>query len=147
MTFPCVVGLGSHHGDDQAGWLVVDELEKLGYPRALLRKIAHPSDLLDDISPSNPLVICDACQGEGIGGAIHYCQWPTNSFIALHSGGTHDLPLPQILELARQLARCPEVVQIWAIAGTEWSEAARPGLPVQNASRELAGLLWSRCHA
>ena len=147
MTFPRVVGLGSHQGDDQAGWLVIDELEKLGYPRSRLLKIAHPVDLLDDISPSSALVICDACQGQGMGGTIHHWQWPTDSFIARHAGGTHDLPLPQVLDLARQLARCPDRVDIWAIAGTSWSGASEPGPAVQTAARNLASKLWDRRHA
>lgn len=147
MTCPRVVGLGSHHGDDQAGWLVIDELAKLGYPRSWLRKIAHPAELLDDLSSSEALIICDACQDEGVGGIIHHWQWPADSFVNPRARGTHDLPLFQTLELARQLAQCPNVVEIWAIAGIDWSQVASPGLRVQSAARELASTLWRRCHA
>ena len=62
MTIPLVVGLGSFHGDDQAGWLVIDSLWALGYPVRSARKATHPADLLDDLPAGRPLTVCDAVQ-------------------------------------------------------------------------------------
>ena len=47
MTVPLIVGLGSHHGDDQAGWLVIDRLQERGYPTSRLVRLRKPADLLD----------------------------------------------------------------------------------------------------
>ena len=47
MTQPLIVGLGSHHGDDQAGWLVLEQLQARGYPASHLFRLRKPADLLD----------------------------------------------------------------------------------------------------
>jgi hydrogenase maturation protease len=147
MTFPRVVGLGSHHGDDQAGWLIIDRLKELGYPRSHLAKALHPAELLDGLSLTEPLFICDACQGNDAAGTVHRWHWPTDSLIDLKTGGTHDLSLPQILELAGQLDNCPESVEIWGIEGADWSPASLPGISVQTAAREVAAAIWGQLHA
>jgi Ni,Fe-hydrogenase maturation factor len=104
MIFPQVIGLGSHHGDDTAGWLIIDHLRELGYPLNLLRKVAHPADLLEELSFTARLLICDACERRDDAGKIYQWQWPNDSLIHLRSGGTHDLTLAQALELAEQFA-------------------------------------------
>lgn len=147
MTIPRVIGLGSHHGDDQAGWLIIDRLEELGYPRSLLKKSGHPAELLDDLSIAEFLFICDACQGNQAAGVVHHWHWPTDSLIGLKTGGTHDLSLPQILQLAGQLVNCPESVEIWGIEGRDWSPTSLPGDPVQTAAREVAAAIWGQFHA
>jgi hydrogenase maturation protease len=147
MTFPRVIGIGSHHGDDQAGWLVIDRLEELGYPRSLLQKAAQPVDLLDDVSPPQPLFICDACQGSDAAGAIHHWHWPTDSLTGLRTCGTHDLPLPHVRELAHQLSWGPESIEIWGIEGGDWSPGSLPSSSVQAATRKVAAVIWRRCHA
>ena len=56
MTWPLIVGLGSHHGDDQAGWLVLDRLRERGYPATRLARLQHPADLLDVIDAEQCLM-------------------------------------------------------------------------------------------
>lgn len=75
MTQPFVFGLGSHHGDDQAGWLVVDLLQARGYPSNRLARLRHPADLLDWIDRADSVVICDACAGRDDVGAIRRMHW------------------------------------------------------------------------
>lgn len=147
MTLPRVFGVGSFHGDDQAGWLVIDQLKELGYPRSLLRKLGNPADLMDEISPALQLLVCDACQGDKVAGKIHHWSWPTDSLTELRASGTHNLTVPHVLQLADELGRCPESVEIWGIAGWNWSPASQPGLPVQFAVREVAQTIWRRYHA
>ena len=76
---PFVAGLGSHHGDDQAGWLVIDELFRRGYPAQRLARLRHPADLLDVMDGGESLVICDACTGNGEIGAIRRFRWEAGS--------------------------------------------------------------------
>lgn len=147
MTFPRVIGLGSYHGDDQAGWLIIDRLEDFGYPRSLLKKAGHPAELLDDLSLPQPLLICDACQSNHAAGVVHRWHWPTDSLIEMRTGGTHDLPLPHILQLAHQLAGNPRDVEIWGVEGVNWSPGSSPGDSVRTAAREVAAAIWREVHA
>lgn len=93
MTGPFVAGLGSHHGDDQAGWLVIEELGKRSFPPNQLARIRHPADLLDLIQGEESLVICDACMGHGSPGKIRRMRWNRESLIvpigARTSGRNH----------------------------------------------------------
>jgi hydrogenase maturation protease len=56
-----LAGLGSPHGDDQAGWLVVDELSQAfsGEDHVVCRKASVPIDLLDWIEPFDAVHIVD----------------------------------------------------------------------------------------
>lgn len=56
-----VVGLGSPHGDDQAGWQVIDRLQqhRLG-SHVALRKAAVPHDLIDWCEEADVMHLVDA---------------------------------------------------------------------------------------
>jgi Ni,Fe-hydrogenase maturation factor len=75
VTWPFVIGLGSHHGDDQAGWLVIDQLRERGFPSTRLARLCHPADLLDVIEGEAFFVICDACEGISLPGTIRRMRW------------------------------------------------------------------------
>lgn len=147
MILPLVIGLGSHHGDDQAGWLIVGRLQELGYPLHLLRKTVHPADLLDELSSAAPLLICDACHDAGDAGTIHRWQWPDDSLRNLRGGSTHDMSLVQVLELADQFADHQFYAEIWGVTGTHWSPASHPGPAVRAAAHDVAAQIWRRHHA
>ena len=171
MTPPLVVGLGSHHGDDQAGWLVLKRLQERGYPGARLAYLKHPADLLDVVdaelalksatvvpplrrrdfpeirSAERPdyiraLVICDACVGGGSPGTIHCLRWPTDKIIYQRPSGSHDLSLCDVMELGRQLRCFPEAAEIWTLAGTSWSAGSEPSAAVQSAAVRVADAIW-----
>lgn len=59
-----IAGLGSPHGDDQAGWLVVEKLasECQDDPDIMVRRASIPLDLLDWMEGVDVLHICDACE-------------------------------------------------------------------------------------
>ena len=147
MTLPLVVGLGSHHGDDQAGWLVLDRLRERNFPGVRLTRILHPVDLLDFCDPQQPLVVCDACHGSGLPGHVRRCCWPSDQVVATRHSGSHDLSLREVLELGRQLGRLPQVVEIWTIEGSVWSPGCASSADVERAAVEVADQLWGRGHA
>ena len=135
---PLIVGLGSHHGDDRAGWMVIEQLEAIGHPAEFLLRIAHSVDLLDRASPGQPLIICDACQGSGTAGRITRWLWPSDQIVTLRHCGTHDLSLGEVLQLGRTLNCLPEGIEIWGIEGINWSSASEPSQAVKQAVVELA---------
>ena len=142
MTWPLVVGLGSHHGDDQAGWLVLDRLRELGYPPVQLQRALHPADILDVIDPLQRLVVCDACDGANPVGSVHCWRWPSDQLGTLHSRGTHDMEINDVLELAGKLQRCPSSVEFWAVEGLAWLPGSQPTDEVHAAAKHAASAIW-----
>jgi hydrogenase maturation protease len=68
-----IAGLGSPHGDDQAGWLVVEKLasECPDDPDIMVRRASIPLDLLDWMEGVDVLHICDACEATETPAKLH----------------------------------------------------------------------------
>ncbi len=131
------VGIGSPHGDDQAGWLVADRLGKSvsSLSGVLVRRAAVPMDLLDWLDGVKQLHVCDACRSGAPAGTLHRWEWPTDlndrgcdaiglssldTLAQLRSTGSHDCGLGQTLLLSERLGRLPPKVTIWGIEGREF---------------------------
>ena len=138
---PVVIGLGSGHGDDSAGWMVVDRLRSAGWPDDQARSAVHPSDLLDWCAPDRPLVLCDACEGSGPVGTLRCWRWPDAAWPLPPMRGTHDLPLPAVLELGRITGRLPPEVTVWTIEGRDWAPHADVSPAVAEAAVTLAATI------
>lgn len=110
-----VVGVGSPHGDDQAGWRVAEALQRECIEGVNIRFARSPSDLLDWMEGVSNLVVIDACRGPSDVGSIHRWAWPAPEIARLTWSGTHDLGLPTVLELAERLGKLPKEVTIWSI--------------------------------
>ncbi len=55
-----VIGIGSPHGDDRAGWEVIDRLHDVVPQRIVLRKASVPHDLLDWLDVTTETHLIDA---------------------------------------------------------------------------------------
>ncbi|HQR05200.1 MAG TPA: hydrogenase maturation protease [Gemmatales bacterium] len=136
-----LVGLGSHHGDDQVGWRLVEELGNL--TEVPIRQAAVPADLLHWLTGIDELYVCDACQGSGQPGKLHRWEYQSSQQAlddilpgveTLRSVNTHQLGLAATLSLARGLHILPRQIVVWGIEGKRFEA----GLPI---SAELAELL------
>ena len=147
-----VVGLGSSHGDDRAGWLVAELLQQHSWQGVEIHIAKSPADLLDWIDGINQLVICDACYGMGQVGDLHRWSWPSDAIADAELSGTHNFSLPTVLELANRLGRLPQEIEIWAIEGRNHSPHADVSPKVREAAQHLADTItrgavletWSR---
>lgn len=110
-----VVGLGSTHGDDRVGWLVVEQLRGRAPVAFGLRTASSPAQILDWLSGVSRLFVCDACRGAGQPGSISRWSWPTGELYRLRSASTHRLGLAEVLELATRLNRAPPEIAVWGI--------------------------------
>jgi hydrogenase maturation protease len=130
MPRTTLVGLGSFHGDDRAGWEVV---ERLARERDSLtcKVLRSPGELLDVLEGAERLVICDACAPNVSPGSVHCWHWPADEFLCRRASGSHDLPLADALRLAEQLGRLPPSVMVWGIEGANF----RPGSTMSPAAR------------
>lgn len=145
-----VVGIGSPHGDDQAGWKVIEQLELRRLPGVELRRAAVPHDLIDWIGEHSELHIIDGCansdraghsDGQGherfsmVGdahGGVRSLQFKDSKQVAsatttlerplqLRSVGSHQIDVFAVLKLAACLDLLPESVVVWAIPGEQFS--------------------------
>jgi hydrogenase maturation protease len=144
------VGIGSPHGDDQAGWFVADHLRRQvnSLSDVLVRRAIVPMDLLDWLDGVDHLHLCDACQSGAAPGKLLRWQWtgahdrssdedapgPFHGLSALRSTGSHDCGLGQTLLLAERLRRLPSQVTVWGIEGRRFE-------PHQSVSDEIQAAL------
>jgi hydrogenase maturation protease len=142
MKSALIVGLGSSHGDDLAGWLVIDRLRALGASADQARCAAHPAELWDWCEPDAALVVCDAFEAVKDEGTIQHWQWPNDSLAVFGSVGTHALSLAEALEVWQTLGHCPRQVDVWGIGGVSFEPLATASPRVYQAANQLAETLW-----
>lgn len=141
-----VLGLGSPHGDDQAGWLVVDALHRLQVSPDVARKLVDPTEVWVWADPGAELIVCDACQGTGPGGTVREWSWPQDVLPVPVQRTTHSYPLVEVLELGQALGLCPEQVLLWTIEGRVFAPDTLPDQAIVAAAemvaRQISGRSW-----
>ena len=135
-----IVGVGSAHGDDQAGWLVADELARRIPDRSFIsvRKAGVPLDLLDWLENVNVLHLVDAYDVAGCLENLRKFRWLNGQMIC-HSHNapenlllnqqtarsSHGFSVPDVLRLAEKTGLLPERIVIWAIPGINFQPSSR----------------------
>jgi hydrogenase maturation protease len=125
------VGMGSQHGDDRAGWMVAEALAPRAKLLAVVRQAAAPADIFDWLDGVEFLAICDACQGIGPVGTWRRWESLPSDFPSVRAQCSHEIGLPEVLQLAERLGTLPGKVLVW---GLEIGETD----PAQPASRDVA---------
>jgi Ni,Fe-hydrogenase maturation factor len=130
-----VIGIGSPHGDDRAGWEVVGQLEELCKEQCdasvVLRKAAVPHDILDWLNRDTPTHIIDASstvdstvrryevfQVGGLCFSSTDSEDSTKINVAtdrLRSSSSHQFDLLSTLQLAAVLGNLPPRIVLWTI--------------------------------
>jgi hydrogenase maturation protease len=129
-----VVGIGSPHGDDRAGWEVIDRLARDVPRNIVLRKASVPHDLLDWLEAESPMYIIDASSDKVSGvrrfdlrndnegklsvTATNATKVVNENFVStsLRSNSTHQIDLLSTLELAATLERLPRQLTLWTVS-------------------------------
>jgi len=112
-----VVGIGSAHGDDQAGWLLIDALLLRNRTSVPLRKAAVPHDMIDWLDDCKSLHIVDACDSEDAVRRFDLSNGNVTTNTNTRCGSSHQMGVGDVMQLARSLGRLPEQVILWAIPG------------------------------
>ena len=136
-----VAGFGSPHGDDQAGWQVVDLLARRPDLRARLAKITEGTQLIDDLDGCRRLIVVDACRGGPQIGAITRLEWPDPRVRQYHNHSTHGVGLCNALELAERLGRMPPNVEVFGIEIGSYQPLEEISAEVAQAARELGEIV------
>jgi len=162
-----VAGLGSAHGDDQAGWLVAENvaLQCRGHRDITVRKAAIPLDVLDWLEGVDVLHVCDACEATPRHGNLHRFKLIGEQLVdsinslrpelyttlrSLPSRGSHDFGLPDVLRLATEIQQLPKQVIVWAIAGTNFQAGAEMTAEATSAASQAVVEILKElrpCHA
>ncbi|MCY2977802.1 MAG: hypothetical protein NTU79_03950 [Planctomycetota bacterium] len=129
-----VVGIGSPHGDDQAGWEVIKQLSDRFTGEFTFRKASVPHDILDWLHSELNLHIVDASLDSEPGvrrHAIHQqpdqtlqinqlqpwsADFAEMTFPDVRSSSSHQLDLLSVLKLASTLGKLPNQFTLWTVS-------------------------------
>ncbi|MEZ5944784.1 MAG: hydrogenase maturation protease [Planctomycetaceae bacterium] len=134
----CIAGLGSPHGDDQAGWLVIEELRGLHRSKARLITLTAPHQLLNEIEGLDTLYVCDASASQRPAGETQWFDGPNLPEAAVKPCSTHNPTLSSVLALVDQLESGRLKIRVASIAGEQWILMSQPSASVAEAARKLA---------
>lgn len=138
---PLLLGLGSPHGDDQAGWLVIDRLHQYGVPATDAVALLSPDEIWHRSITGRELILCDAAIDPGGAGKIRRWNWPGVRLPECRHS-THDFPLGEVLSLGQTLGLCPDKVVLWTVSGSRFTAGDELSPMVRQAAEELANSLY-----
>jgi hydrogenase maturation protease len=135
-----IAGIGSPHGDDQAGWCVADGLLQGSCPARVLA-LNEPIQLVDHLAGCQWLLVVDACQSGASPGAISHLVWPDERIEFQHDHSSHGIGVGHALRLAEQLGRLPPRVEVFGIQVADCSAGSGLCDEVREAVQRLTDLL------
>lgn len=134
MCGDLVLGVGSPHGDDAAGWRVVEMLrQRPGFPAQVAA--VEPPQLLDYVDGCRRLILVDACRSNRLPGTVFRLSWPDALLRSQGRRSSHGLTVGDALALAETLGRLPPEVIVWSVEisrcepGAELTPEVRRALP------------------
>ena len=118
MTEVCVVGIGSAHGADCAGWSAIEALRHAGlstrFPpgRVALRQCKVPAQLYVEVAGSRCVIVIDVLPG-----ASTAVQWLSTDELRNYSGlvSVHGIGVGEMLALLDSLVEPPPQVRVLAL--------------------------------
>jgi hydrogenase maturation protease len=129
-----VVGIGSPHGDDQAGWRFVELLQRKDLPNTDVVAVRGAVAVVDCLQECRSAILVDACRSGAEAGSITRLVWPDARVSLQHGRTTHGFGLASALELAQRLRCLPGQVVVYGVEaeccdpGTEMSPAVQAAL-------------------
>jgi hydrogenase maturation protease len=115
---PLIVGLGSPHGDDQAGWIVVDRVKAMGAGLNAM-KVSSVAEILLLLEGQPHLIIVDAAAPANRPGRVQILQWPFDEINGASAWSSHGIELADTLQLAGVLGNLPQSVTIATVEALE----------------------------
>jgi hydrogenase maturation protease len=119
-----VIGIGSDHGDDQAGWQVVRMLRDDPRFKHKAVEVGETTCLIDHLAGCEHLVVVDASSSGAPPSTISRLTWPS-AVVQLHeANSTHGVGVADALRLAEQLGRLPRRVVLFGVEGVSFEPAS-----------------------
>jgi hydrogenase maturation protease len=135
-----VVGIGSPHGDDVAGWEVVRRLQERPFGDVDFRLVDGGQRLLDGLDGRGTLIVVDAALSGATPGTLHRFENVDDRLLPLRPSTTHDLGVASALRLAKTLGIAPERVIVFGIE----MGSASPGSSLSPATAEAIDRVVAR---
>lgn len=136
-----IVGVGSAHGDDQAGWRLVDTLIARNRTSAQLRKVSSPHELIDWLEGCECLHVVDACDRRTDLLRLDISSGCIPVAIETRSSSSHQVGVGTVVELAKSLGLLPQRALLWAIPGESFAPHGDIGDGCQKEVENCAGLI------
>ena len=112
-----IIGIGSHHGADQTGWLACERLQAQAGAIALDWQLCRtPAHLPNLMQGCDAVVIIDAVLKPGTAGQVICLAWPIVDVPYDSLCSSHNIPVTEALQLASTLGVLPS--QIWLLGIT-----------------------------
>lgn len=132
-----VLGLGSSHGDDRAGWEAIQRLQPHLPAGIAAVALSDPLQMLTRLDGCTRLVIVDACRTGAAPGTILRGAWADGLTSCEPRASTHGLGVAEALGLAKTLGRLPSEVVLYGIEGESFDPGDNLSAPVRAALPEL----------
>jgi hydrogenase maturation protease len=110
-----VIGLGSPHGDDQAGWVAVDRLRPHLPDGAVALKAADALGVLEAMAGKDAAIVVDAGAPNGQPGTVRSFVWRLGACTDVTPWSTHGIGLIDALRLGEALGSLPGRVTVLTI--------------------------------
>lgn len=141
-----IAGFGSPHGDDQAGWLLIQRLKSYPELSSHVLLVTEPTQLLAALPVKERLIVVDACRSGNAPGTISKLYWPDPRIAVCRSCSSHGLGVAETLELARKFDQLPPCVEVIGIEVADCRPGAEIGEVVLQAVFRLATQLADEFH-
>ncbi len=152
MTRTAILGIGSPHGDDRAGWIAIEALE-VALPaceRAAAGVATHVLDhpataLLGHLRGVERAIVIDALRGGDAPGTIAFVQ-PGSLRRDATRASTHGVGVAEVLALGAILQILPPELTVIGIAVGDCAPDTEVSTPAARAAALVAGCLarWLR---
>ena len=119
MLSAAIIGIGSDHGDDQAGWMVTDAVQPYCPDNVKCLKIKTPIDLIEWLDGAEQIHLVDAAAqlDQPVRRLYYRCQEDRRLIARLPANSTHGFAVSRALELAESLERRTDHVNLWLVSG------------------------------
>ena len=131
---PLVVGIGSPHGDDQAGWMLIERLSQQVSAETQLRIASVPHNLIDWVDGCDALHIIDARDSGETVMRIELGDQDSAERIDVltRCQSSHHFGIGKVIQLGQVLGKVPPRIVIWAIPGKNFG----PGQGISDLCRQ-----------
>lgn len=123
MARVLVIGMGSAHGDDQAGWKLASMLQAAPPAGATVAAVSDPSALLNRLGDCDRLIVVDAMRTGAPPGTVGRWTWPDAGLEQKLGRSSHGVGVGSVLSLAERLGLLPAEVILLGIE----AENIQPG--------------------
>jgi len=114
-----IVGFGSPYGDDQFGWLVIEQLQTALKDRNTVRTICCDHSGVDWIhlyQPPEQLIFVDAVKSGAIPGTLHHLSLnPSEKSTLPSTASSHGIGLQQGLAIAAAITELPTEIEFYGV--------------------------------